>query len=68
MSSNKSTLGESEGQMPTHNSRKNLNEMAGEGNSQPSKDTERGFTDGEKFGEAGKDNMKIRGGGSRSGY
>jgi hypothetical protein len=45
--------------MPTRNTRKNLNGKAG-GHDHPSKDVERGYTNGEKFGPSGKDNMGIK--------
>lgn len=48
-------------QLPEQNRRDELYGMAGEsGNSEPSGDAARGYTDGEKFGKSGKDNFHVR--------
>lgn len=47
--------------MPTRNTRKNLNLSAGEGNTNSKPGLEGGYTGGDKFGPSGgKDTMKIR--------
>lgn len=59
-SGGKHELGESECQMPTQNTRSNLNEMAGK-HDHPTGDIERGYTGGETIGPGmGGDNMKIK--------
>lgn len=46
-------------EMPTRNSRKNNNMQSGS-HDNPSGDAARGYTNGEKIGSMGKDNMKIK--------